>query len=186
MRYISYGICIVLALFLGACANILESLGLQDNKPKFGEEEIVEVPTKFKILQIRSPQISFYDFATLSLKKQSTEIELYKLGKRIGKIVIDKSNICFNTDCRGKWLTSRGFFGEVGYGDLFEDIILGRDIFNGEGKRINEKGAFVQHFIKSKQEIYYERTNDYTVFQNLTTGVLIGIQDYKVRSTTKK
>ncbi len=186
MRYFRYAISIVLAFGLGACASFLESLGLQDNKPQFGEEETIEIPTKFKILQIRSPQFSFYDFATFKFKKKETEIELYKLGKRIGKITIKKSDICFNTDCRGKWLTSRGFFGDVGYGDLFEDIILGRDIFNNEGKQINKKGALVQHFVKSKQEIYYERANDYTVFHNITTGVLIGIQDYKVKSTTKK
>ena len=73
----------------------------------------------------------------------------------------------------------------MSYGDLFEDIIFARDIFDGEGKGIAPNGAMVQWFVKSGQEIYYERNDSYTLFHNRSNGVIVGIQSYSVKSKKK-
>ena len=176
----SYFFCIVCAVLLSACAELGDSFStLFQTDTQSSQEEVIK-PTKFKILEIRSPQISFYDFATITYKKKATELKLYKLGKVVGSITIKPSSICFNDDCLGKWNAAKNFFGAVSYGNLFEDIIFGRDIFDGEGKGIAPNGAMMQWFVKSGQEIYYERNEAYTIFQNKSNGVLIGIQQYNV------
>lgn len=178
--------CAILSLmfFLGGCADVIDALsapfGIESKSIEQQEEEIIQ-PTKFKILQIQSPQFSFYDFATILYKKKQTEITLYKLGKPVGKIIIKEKEICFNTDCAGKWSAAKNFFGAVSYGNLFEDILFMRDIFEGKGKRVEKDNTMIQWFVKNEQEIYYERTQDYTLFRNLSTGVTLGIQDYKVK-----
>ncbi|PAU99543.1 hypothetical protein [Helicobacter sp. TUL] len=184
----SHFLCILLALCFSACAELTESFGTLfdtgEQKASQEQEEVVH-PTKFKILEIQSPQISFYDFATITYKKQSTKLALYKLGKVIGDITINPSSICFNNDCLGKWNAAKNFFGAVSYGDLFEDIIFARDIFDGEGKGIAPNGAMVQWFVKSGQEIYYERSDSYTLFHNRSNGVIVGIQSYSVKNKAK-
>lgn len=182
----SYFLCVVCAVLFSACAELSDSFStLFQTGEQSPQEEIIK-PTKFKILEIRSPQISFYDFSTITYKKKSTELKLYKLGKVVGSITIKPSSICFNEDCLGKWNAAKNFFGAVSYGDLFEDIIFGRDIFDGEGKGISPSGSIVQWFVKSGQEIYYERNDAYTIFQNKSNGVLIGIQKYNVKSKKNK
>ncbi|WP_231860248.1 hypothetical protein [Helicobacter himalayensis] len=174
---------IPLIFFLSSCADVLDKLSATlgvNNESVEQEEEIIQ-PTKFKILQVQSPQFSFYDFTTILYKKKQTEITLYTLGKPVGKITIKEKEICFNNDCAGKWRAAKNFFGAVSYGDLFEDILFMRDIFEGEGKRIEKNNTTIQWFVKNEQEIYYERTQDYTLFRNLSTGVSLGIQDYKVK-----
>ena len=181
----SYFFCIVCAVLLSACAELGDSFStLFQTDTQSSQEEVIK-PTKFKILEIRSPQISFYDFATITYKKQSTKLALYKLGKVIGDITINPSSICFNNDCLGKWNAAKNFFGAVSYGDLFEDIIFARDIFDGEGKGIAPNGAMVQWFVKSGQEIYYERSDSYTLFHNRSNGVIVGIQSYSVKNKAK-
>lgn len=183
----SYLLCVVCAVLLSACAELSENLSalFDVGEQKAPQEEEVVYPTKFKILEIQSPQISFYDFATITYKKKSTELKLYKLGKVVGNITIKTSSICFNNECLGKWNAAKNFFGAVSYGDLFEDIIFGRDIFNGEGKGIAPSGALTQWFVKSGQEIYYERNDSYTIFQNKSNGVVVGIQNYTIKSKKK-
>ena len=80
--------------------------------------------------------------------------------------------------CTSRWLAARGFFGEVSYPNLFNDILSARDIFDGEGKRVAHDGTFVQWFVKGGQEIYYERKKNRVLFKNLTTNLTIGIEDY--------
>lgn len=106
-------------------------------------------------------------------------LELFKLGKSIGRFVIRKSEICFNDDCAPKWPASRAFFGSVGYGDLFEEILLGKDIFDGRGRAWQGAGVLVQRFFYGGEEIYYERSQSRVYFRNLTSGVIVSLEEYE-------
>lgn len=66
----------------------------------------------------------------------------------------------------------------MSYGELFDDIFLGNDIFQGKGMRISRKGVLTQRFLLNNQEILYERTAEYTSFKNLSNGVSVSIQNY--------
>lgn len=106
-------------------------------------------------------------------------LELFKLGKSIGRFVIRKSEICFNDDCAPKWPASRAFFGSVGYGDLFEEILLGKDIFDGRGRAWQGEGVLIQRFFYGGEEIYYERSQKRVYFRNLTSGVIVSLEEYE-------
>lgn len=137
-------------------------------------------PTKFKILLIDTPTIKFYDFASLKYAKgnKNLTIDLYKLGKSVGQITLSPKEVCVMKSCMSKWMAAKRFFGAVSYPDLFNDILAAKDIFDGEGRRFNNEGSFVQWFVKGGQEIYYERSKNKVFFKNITTGITIGIEDY--------
>ncbi|TLD96791.1 hypothetical protein LS71_004095 [Helicobacter jaachi] len=167
---------LVLLCFVFAACSLFEDL-YQDPETNAKQPPVLE-PTKFKILLIDTPRVKFYDFASLKYKGKNLTIELYKLGKPIGTINITQKEVCVMKECRAKWMAARGFFGEVSYPTLFSDILAARDIFDGEGKRVANNGAFVQWFVRGGQEFYYERSKNRVLFKNLTLNITIGVEDY--------
>lgn len=170
------GMTLLLPFFFASCA-WLESFESPDTNPN--QTPVLE-PTKFKILLIDTPRVKFYDFASFRYSKTSKKlnIELYKLGKPVGKIVVSHKEVCMDNQCTSKWLAVRSFFGDVSYPNLFDDILAARDIFDGEGKRVGNDGTFVQWFVRGGQEFYYERSKNKVLFKNLTQDITIGIEDY--------
>ena len=60
--------------------------------------------------------------------------------------MITKKEICYisaqnSTDCAPKWMANKSFFGKVSYDSLMEEILLRRDIFDGQGKRLGAGGV---------------------------------------------
>lgn len=143
------------------------------NKPQIKKEK-----PDFKLVYIKTAPFRFYDYGVLSIEDKEIKLELFKLGRSMGNIRILSSKICFLNDCAPKWPAAKNFFGKVSYGDLFEDILLQKDIFDGIGKQI-EKDGIIQRFQKSGEIIFYERKTGHTLFRNMSTGVTISIDDYK-------
>lgn len=170
------GMALLLPFLFASCA-WLESFESPDTNPN--QAPVLE-PTKFKILLIDTPRVKFYDFASFRYSKTSKKlnIELYKLGKPVGEIVLSHKEVCMDKQCTSKWLAVRGFFGNVSYPNLFDDILAARDIFDGEGKRVGNDGTFVQWFVRGGEEFYYERSKNKVLFKNLTQEITIGIEDY--------
>lgn len=133
---------------------------------------------ELKLVLIKTPNIKFYDFGVLSTSPE-VALEVFKLGKSIGRFTIKDKEICFIDDCAPKWPASKTFFGNVGYDDLFEEILLKEDIFGGIGRQIGPDGVLIQKFTYGGDEIYYERSNNRVYFKNLTNGVIVSIEDYK-------
>ncbi len=144
---------------------------------------------ELKLILIKSKNIRFYDFGTLVISESDSnnariELNVFKLGKYLGSFVVTKSEICYidlqkRNDCAPKWPAARSFFGDVSYGELFSDIFQRRDIFDGQGKRLEANGAVIQEFSYGGEKIYYERSKKRIYFKNLTNGVIVSIEDYK-------
>ncbi|RDU64890.1 hypothetical protein CQA53_07410 [Helicobacter didelphidarum] len=138
------------------------------------------ITSDVKLLYINTAPFKFYDYARLNTYQSGlVKLELFKYAQTIGSIRIKAGRMCVLTECSYKWPISKKFFGAVSYGDLFEDIIFGRDIFGGRGKQVGPNGISVQRFQQSGEMIYYERQPGHTLFKNMTTGVTIGVDDYK-------
>ena len=225
---------LALALIFGACASPTPQI----TQSKISEDEL-------KLILIKSQNIRFYDFGTLSVEgaessvdcysenceateetqknnlvilseaknikennrdssvvtlpqndnkniptessakiPQKIELKVFKLGKFLGAFVITKKEICYisaqnSADCAPKWMANKSFFGKVSYDSLMEEILLRRDIFEGQGKRLGAEGAVIQEFSFGGEKIYYERSNKRTYFKNFTNGVIVSIEDYK-------
>ena len=136
--------------------------------------------TSKKLLYINSKMFRYYDYATFGVNdKQEIVIELFGAGKSIGNIEITKRKICILGDCVRKIPAAKRFFGKVSYGDLFDDILFGRDIFRAEGLVVEGNDAFVQRFQKNGEMIYYRRTKEGVLFKNTTTGVTLSLFNYE-------
>ncbi|RAX54759.1 hypothetical protein CCY99_03100 [Helicobacter sp. 16-1353] len=144
--------------------------------PQMQVEKINE--NDLKLVLIKTNNIKFYDFGVLTTSPE-VSLELFKLGKSIGKFVVKDREICFNDDCAPKWPASKSFFGQVGYDNLFQEILLKEDIFDGMGKQIAVNGILIQRFDYGGEEIYYERSENRVYFKNLTNDVTVSIENYK-------
>lgn len=134
----------------------------------------------FKILRINSKNFRYYDYATFKVNdKQEITLQLFAAGKTIGTIHITNNKICILNDCARKWPAAKSFFGKVSYGNLFDDIFFGRDIFNAAGLKIIDANTIIQRFQKGGELILYERSNGNISFRNLTNGVSIIFNTYK-------
>ncbi len=195
MRYFALAL---VALLFGACATTTPP----------PPEPIKPSDDELKLVLIKSKNIRFYDFGTLSISGANPadlatnpsdsntsntsqshsglriELRVFKLGKFLGSFVVTKSEICYTDfdkidDCAPKWVAARSFFGSVSYGELFEDIFQKKDIFDGQGKRIGADDTAIQEFSYGGEKFYYERSQKRIYFKNLSNGVIVSIEDYK-------
>lgn len=138
------------------------------------------ITSEIKLLYINTAPFKFYDYARLNTYQSGlVKLELFKYAQTIGSIRLKSGKMCVLTECSFKWVISKKFFGAVSYGDLFEDIVFGRDIFGGKGKQVAGKDIVVQRFQQSGEMIYYERQPGHILFKNMTTGVTIGVDSYE-------
>ncbi|RDU70367.1 hypothetical protein [Helicobacter brantae] len=177
-----FGICV--ALFLSACSSTSEGwnnfLSMFDKSQPVDPNSLESLAhvSGTKLLLINTPAIKFYDLAVIRFSYYAIHVDLFQMGTPIGALEISKNEVCFQGECAPKSLAARKIFGEVSYGDLFDDIFFSADIFGGKGLRITKEGVLTQRFLLNNQEILYERTNEYTLFKNLTKGIVISIQNY--------
>ena len=198
---LQFGLLFVSALILCACGTKDPELKTQGNldgihykSPNEGSNQEKEdsvftykeqepqniITSEVKLLYINTAPFQFYDYARLNTYQSGlVKLELFKYAQTIGSIRTKAGRMCVLTECSFKWVISKKFFGAVSYGDLFEDIIFGRDIFGGKGKQVGPKGISIQRFVQSGEMIYYERSPGHTLFKNQTTGVTIGVDAYE-------
>lgn len=168
---------IFVCIFFASCASLQNFFLPKDTSEKSSQTNIKQ-PPKFKLVYIKTAMFRFYDYGILEVDPKEIKLELFKLGKSIGSIRVKRSEICFLNDCAPKWPAAKNFFGKVSYGDLFDDILLSKDIFGGIGKQIIPGGGIIQRFQKSGEIFFYERKPGHTLFRNMSTGVAISIDDY--------
>ncbi|PAF46688.1 hypothetical protein BKH46_06890 [Helicobacter sp. 12S02634-8] len=173
---------VLIPIFFASCASVGDFFlnkpskeALSNKQGAFNEDK---KPAQFKLIYIKTALFKYYDYGILDITPKDIQLKLFKLGKTIGSISIGPSQICFLSDCAPKWPAAKEFFGKVSYGDLFEDILLGKDIFGGIGKQIAPNDTLIQRFQKSGEIIFYERKKGHILFRNMTTGVAIAIDDY--------
>lgn len=196
-----FALALLVALLFSACATTTPP---PPEPIKLSDDEL-------KLVLIKSKNIRFYDFGTLSVSGANVanpadsanpsdsntsspntsqspsdlriELRVFKLGKFLGSFVVTKSEICYTDfdkidDCAPKWVAARSFFGNVSYGELFEDIFLKKDIFDGQGKRVGTNGVEIQEFSYGGEKFYYERSQKRIYFKNISNGVIVSIEDY--------
>ncbi|PAF54113.1 hypothetical protein BKH42_02565 [Helicobacter sp. 13S00482-2] len=170
---------VFVCLFLTSCTSLQNFFLPKDPGEKTSKksQNIKQTPT-FKLVYIKTAMFRFYDYGILDIGPKEIKLELFKLGKSMGSILVKRKQICLLSDCAPKWPAAKNFFGKVSYGDLFDDILLSKDIFDGIGKQITPDGGVIQRFQKSGEVFFYERKPGHILFRNMSTGVTISIDDY--------
>lgn len=169
MKLISFTLWLCAGIFFIAC-------GSKAPEPTAQEPAISEM----KLVLIKSQRINFYDYANLTTYPELS-VELFKLGKSIGKLIVEESKICIKSaqinDCQPKWVFNKTFFGPVSYDTLLEEILLKKDIFEGIGREISNTNALIQRFKFGGDEFYYERASGRIYFKNISKNLIISIED---------
>ncbi|PAF42419.1 hypothetical protein [Helicobacter sp. 11S02629-2] len=166
-------------LFLVACASRSPEANAFGRGLPEEQKPMNLLDSEIKLVYIQTPLFNFYDYARLNTYRSGLiKLELFKYGQTIGSIRIKGSRMCVLNECSFKWPISKKFFGSVSYGNLFQDILFGKDIFDGRGKIVAANNVVVQRFQQSGQVIYYERKPGHRLFKNLSTNVTIAIDDY--------
>lgn len=178
----------ILAIFAFALNVIFFNACATKEPPPPTPQPLTIKEDELKLVLIKSLNIRFYDFGTLSVNESDSnnptiELKVLKLGKLLGSFVINKKEICYidlanRNDCAPKWPAARSFFGNVSYGELFDDILQKKDIFDGIGKRLEANGTVIQQFSYGGEKIYYERSEKRIYFKNFTNGVIVSIENY--------
>lgn len=162
----------------------------KDARSEYDKQKQENAPKKEsgkRVLYINAKTFRYYDYVTFALnKKQEIFIELFTAGKSIGTLEISKRRICILKDCVRKWPAAKEFFGKVSYGDLFDDIFFGRDIFGGVGKVLERDGAVVQRLQKNGEIIYYRRTSEGVLFKNMSNGIIVSLHKYEEPKVPKE
>lgn len=185
-RFKQLFLALCLGVLLSACSSTQTKQGWENFLSFFVENpeidpnaiDFLESVSGTKLLLFNTPVIKFYDLAVVRISYYAIYVDLFQMGVPIGSLEITKNDVCFQGECAPKSLVARKIFGDVSYGELFDDVFLGNDIFQGRGMRITRKGVLTQRFVLNNQEILYERTEKYISFKNLSNGVSISIQDY--------
>lgn len=169
---------------LGDSADLDDSGDLVDSEDLGDTNDLADSGNLANASASNNPNISNAPITSQSPSNLRIELRVFKLGKFLGSFVVTKSEICYTDfdkidDCAPKWVAARSFFGNVSYGELFEDIFQKKDIFDGQGKRIGADGAEIQEFSYGGEKFYYERSQKRIYFKNLSNGVIVSIEDYK-------
>lgn len=129
-----------------------------------------------KIITFKTPKLRFSDTGYIRTGGEAVEVELFAAGMAVEKITIDKE-VCVSAGC----MSEEKFVRENLYPDYPRDtmrnILLGRDIFAGEGKEEMCDGRLLQFIRNDEMDIIYRRGRGEIYFKDRLNGIIIKIAD---------
>lgn len=114
------------------------------------------IDSEAKLLTFSTSQFRFNDTGFLKHYADRIVLETYQAGNAGIALEILDDSICISGSCYDKERVSREIFGDYGYATLLEEILLGREIFGGEGTT-SAHGIVRQVVVISPYHIIYER-----------------------------
>jgi len=133
--------------------------------------------TQTKIIIIKSPKIKFADIGYVRNSDKEIELELFMAGKVIKKITINHL-ICTNDGCMSKSEFNEDYLHFSYPDDILQNILLGREIYNGEEK-IKTDNGFEQKIITRHVEITYRVNPHAIMFKDTKNNIIFKIKDTK-------
>jgi len=133
--------------------------------------------TQPKLVFIKSPKIKFADIGYLRNTDSSIELEMFMAGHAIEKISINHL-ICVRAGCMTKSGFNQEYLNHSYPDDILQNIFLGREIFDGKSKLIQEDG-FVQKIDTPEVNISYKVNSKQIFFKDTKNKILIKLKDTK-------
>ena len=126
-----------------------------------------------KIIVIRSAQLKYADLGYIRSSGSALKIDLYEMGNLVKSIEINNM-ICIDDGCMLKSSFNQEYLSEHYPSDILENVILGREIYEGQNLRRSDNGFF--QYIKDEYvDIHYEVKNGDIRFKDRKNGVLMKI-----------
>ncbi|RAX59179.1 hypothetical protein CCZ01_00065 [Helicobacter monodelphidis] len=133
---------------------------------------VQEIP--YHILLI-TPEVRFADMGFVKQYENKVNLELYALGKALYKIEIEKSQICVQDSCYNKSLFIQKLFGDDVQDTILEEILIGKDIFNGKNKYM-KNGITIQEFKDYGNVVLYIRDENKISFSDKKRKIRIVLE----------
>jgi len=133
--------------------------------------------TQSKIIIIKTPKLKFADLGYLRNTDNAIELELFVAGKSIEKFTVNHL-VCVNVGCMSKSGFNEEYLNAAYPDDLLQNILLGREIYAGEGSLKTEDG-FVQQIKTKSVDIKYVVKSKTIFFKDRKNRIIFKIKDVK-------
>ena len=130
-----------------------------------------------KIIIIKSPKIKFADIGYVRSSDNSIELEMYMAGHIVQRIHINHL-ICVDAGCMSKSGFNDDYLVSAYPSDLLQNILLGREIYDGKAKEIVENG-FEQKISTNEVDINYKVSEREIFFKDRKNKIIFKIKDTK-------
>ncbi len=131
--------------------------------------------TSSKIIIIKSPKIKFADLGYIRNSDNSIELELFIAGNAVEKITLNHL-ICVNAGCMSKRGFNDDYLNPSYPTDLLQNILLGREIYEGKN-RVKTESGFEQKISSKDVDIIYKINSKSIFFKDRKNGIIFKVKD---------
>lgn len=118
-----------------------------------------------KTILFITKDFSFYDVGIIKKYKNHTDLTIFNAGVALIEMNCYKNKVCINNNCYSQESINRRFFSDDSFSELdFITLLEGKEIFNGENKKIIKNG-FIQELNKGYLKATYKVTQDSISFR---------------------
>ncbi|CAM2862177.1 hypothetical protein [Helicobacter burdigaliensis] len=121
-------------------------------------------------------EFKFNDIGIVRKAPTKTTLEIFNMGQVLLSFSASNTGVCINKECYSKEVFIRRFFKNEALSELnFKDILEGKEILKGEGRKNLEQG-FYQSIQKGKNTIFYEVSKKRIYFKELQSNFILEIE----------
>ena len=128
-----------------------------------------------KIIIIKSPKLKFADLGYIRNSDDSVALELFVAGKLVKKIAINYL-VCVDEGCMSRSAFNEEYLNANYPDSLIQNIVLGRAIYDGEGK-IKIEDGFTQQIKRESVDIKYRVNAHEIFFKDRKNRIIFKIKD---------
>lgn len=133
--------------------------------------------SKSQLVLLKTPQVRFYDTGFIKRHKEGVLLQIFNAAQVVFEIETDAEFVCVEGRCTGKDTFNEKFLSRHYPDKLFEQVVSGEDIFDGQNK-IAESGTVTQTlFEPGRYAIAYVRTSTMTSFKDTINHITIRLKD---------
>lgn len=129
-----------------------------------------------KIITLKTPKIKFADMGYIRHDERSIEVELFTAGVVVERISID-SLVCVSSGCMSEEAFVKEYLNRDYPSDTMRNVLLGKDIFAGQGKEEMCDGRLFQFIRNDEMDIIYRRGKGEIYFKDRLNSLIIRIND---------
>ena len=125
---------------------------------------------------LKAPQLALSEAGFLYKNKDSTRLEVYKLGQPLVTLEVGQKMICLNSKCALKSTFNKQFFQNAHYEDFLSDILSKKPIYKGLNLKKNSCG-YEQNILEKDYELFYKLCDGVVFFEDKKAGIKFSLKD---------
>ena len=128
-----------------------------------------------KLITLKTKQLRFNDVGFIRNDGDAVQAELFSAGQAVERFEINRL-VCVSRGCMTKAAFNADYLHEAYPETLMQNVLLGRPIFGGLGRRESE-GGLLQQIEGKDYDIIYRVKRGETYFKDRRNKILVKIRD---------